>query len=618
MLIEAHTNNPTALPPSTVTNSPANIERTTGFSIPERKAHEFDAIEAGRSASQTSGTSASRTLRRRLLKRRMMVERVEQPLNQTWLMLVPVVLVTMSVAIGFYVSLDLYNDSTRFFNVEFDAARDARGMARRIVESIRLMVSSNLLGDRPEWEAAHNTVSFALTSLMTDSLAALNKHYQALPSVRLSLRRNMNGTMSDFDTVLLTPEVFESIPRLNMITGHMRQVFDLVGALMAAFTDAYRVNLNQNTTMLVVFAIASVAFLVLAMGVTHKFVLSRYFDNESGLYSLLRRVQKRPLSNIVTSLEEEIENFREIGLGDADEDAAELRGMAAGGGRAKSRMGRKAKLSIWMCLYSAVLALLMLLMYSITITSLNQSADLDRLVLSLDRRLYTTLLRVCCTAMRTACACGCPAPFAVSLLNDPTVSPPRFQPSQVCPANAPRRVLFVVPTQPSIGYTLESGMVPLNVAITRMTETASEVIAAFVTTPVVNEDTSAFTNSTSYGKYELLMYQCTDIIPRVEELDQGIQAMMNRRVVVSSSVTISIFVAFLAVEAVGLLVAWVFGLERLRRESRTLTSLPFLLPAAVLSATKELDSFVESGGWRCDGDWTLKVCKDQQTTSCVR
>ncbi|ORZ36397.1 hypothetical protein BCR44DRAFT_86635 [Catenaria anguillulae PL171] len=635
------------LPPPPM-DSPAvpSHERLTAFNIPAASSPQqgydgFDKDGRG-SASQTSGTSASRQARRKLVKRRMVVERVEAPLNRNLVLIIPIMLFAISVVIGFYISLELYEDTTKFLNVELQSARSARSRSRQIIENVRFMVFNNLQQDRTQWQIARNATQVALDALVNEDLPILNKHYRFLPVTpmkrRIFLRRNLNGT-SDFDTALISPleavervaqvatialgleyrellpTVFDRVPQMNMLTLHMRDLFDSIAQLLYAFLDAYKVLLAQNTTILIILAILSLSFLVAAVAIVYKMVLQKYFTNESVLLSLLRRVQRRCLSNIVTSLEEEIENFRDVTIGESDDtnhidDLTELRsgGCGAINGDTKSgRWSRRRKYTIWLCGFSAVLAVFFLLMYGMTITSLNQYPDLQRLIVSLDRRLYTTMIRVFArewvspdnTVSSVTAVRNLRGILADLILSHQTLIDDVGGLSETLPAltSLPRACATAAaclsgPVRPSIGYTIESGMLPLNVAVTRMIETASEVISAFVRTG----STQVFTPTPEFAKYELLILQCTDLIPRVEALDRGIQEMLNRRAVNSSIITIAVFVGFLVVLGAGLVFASAHVLAKLRRESRTLTTLPFLLPSSVVSTTPELNAFVESGG----------------------
>ncbi|ORZ36441.1 hypothetical protein BCR44DRAFT_92664 [Catenaria anguillulae PL171] len=598
----------------------------------------IDPIEAGHTGSQTSGTSASRQQRKKQVKRRLVVERVEAPLNRTWMMASPMLFFVASVVTGFIICQRLFLDTSSFLNVQFDSARGTRRVCREIIESVRLMTFENLAGTEAGFQTALALTQKASNELVTEYLPILTKHYRLLPTApakrRMFLQRIVNGTtdytpleISPLDAVervaqvatlatsftqyrQLVPRVYQDLPDLGIVVNHLPDLIEMTGSIGYIYLDAYQSILSMNSTYLILCATLSIGSLLIAIGVIYQLVLHKYFEGERMVQKLLRQVPKKAASAIVTNLEEELENFREWVEGDESGDTGLDMRMSSGVSQTHSSTAansRTRKYTLRLGAFVAVLAGLIVCMYFLTLTSLNQAADLRRMVQSADRRQWASLIRLYSREFvspddtMTGVSLirllrGTIADLTSvheKLINDvgglSDTLPHLTALPRVCATAA---ACLSGPVNPAVGYTLESAQLPLNVAVHRLVETATEVVTSMAT----HKTFDAFMRSPHYVKYDLVIRLCTDLMSRLGLLDAGISQMLNDRVAVSSLVTVVVFVVFLIVLAAGLMVAVVFGLAKLRRESRALTTVPFMLSQSVLQQVPELNAFLESGG----------------------
>ncbi|ORZ36394.1 hypothetical protein BCR44DRAFT_1432604 [Catenaria anguillulae PL171] len=100
----------------------------------------------------------------------------------------------------------------------------------------------------------------------------------------------------------------------------------------------------------------------------------------------------------------------------------------------------------------------------------------------------------------------------------------------------------------------------------------------------------------AFNKYLLLQLVAEDIRVRLGDVTAGALDIFLQRVATASVTSVVLFSGAVFVLCVGVGTLVGVGLRILQRESRALTTLPYLLPAAALAQAGELSAFVESGG----------------------
>ncbi|ORZ36428.1 hypothetical protein BCR44DRAFT_73304 [Catenaria anguillulae PL171] len=592
----------------------------------------------GYSASDTSGTSASRAMRRKMAKRRLLAERVASPLNRVGYFNFSAALFAISVCVGFFLCMSLFVSTTRFLNGEFETARNARRACRAAAESVRFMVHSNLVGSRTNFASAVRDANSSVAELMTQQIPVLTRYYGSLaievPKFRLYLRLVSNDTIdysgidvSPLEAVVriaqmttlalgfnygeLRPEVVNRMPDLSWLVENMSDVFFTVRQLSYVLVDSYKATLQWNTIYLTICAVTSGVLLIVCVWVCYKSVFQRYFSGEATVHALLGQVNRRSAANLVTTLEEEIELFREVidlegeeGL----EDASDLKFSSGIADDKAVRYHRKHKYLSLLLWCAVIFGVLIGSMYAITITSLNREADLKRMVYSTDRRNLASLLRIYSREWTQTLATDIPKTTLVrymrgvitdisfiheSLVNDPgglsdmlpelTVLPRSCAAASSCTAAINR---------PEIGYTRAMSELPLNTAMYRLIETAIEVTNAMT----VTGSHVGFASSPAAPKLELMLAISSDLTSRLSALDVGIQKILNDRVIASSFICVVVFVVFVVLLVVAMGALFWIALRKLRREARALTTLLYLLPQQILTQSPELSTFIESGG----------------------
>ncbi|ORZ36393.1 hypothetical protein BCR44DRAFT_1526172 [Catenaria anguillulae PL171] len=312
--------------------------------------------------SQTSGTSASRLLRKKQAARRRMAERVASPLGRLWLVAGFTVIFLGSVVYGYTLVNHLFQATRSFLVDEYNSARLARLQARAVAEDVRLMVHGNEIGSHQVWKEAYASAQEAVNDLVGVHIPALATYFQ-----------------SDALTVKpkLTQSVFNSIPEFTWLTENMAQVFELLTELNYMIMEGYVTTLARDSAAIILTASASLLCLASGLGLIYVLVLKEYFMNESKVIKLLLAVPKRAASDIVTTLEAEIEGYLELFAGDSDglDDDAEVRASTGSAGVATSgnndrrgKVKRRQKYALMLMGFGVALAALTAGMYFFTMS----------------------------------------------------------------------------------------------------------------------------------------------------------------------------------------------------------------------------------------------------------
>ncbi|ORZ36366.1 hypothetical protein BCR44DRAFT_51557 [Catenaria anguillulae PL171] len=594
--------------------------------------------------SQTSGTSAARTQRKKTALRKRVGQAIEEPLNQTRSLALSWLVFVGSVVVGFVLCHNLYFKTTRFLATEFAVARDVRRECRSIIENTRLMTFESLpTGTRRGFSTALNATRKATTSLLRDFLPTLVRSYQQLPrdvipTRRVFLKRVVNN-VTDFQPLLATPmdavdliaqagaiasgfpstssllpPMYDTIPELGVLVHHLPELLDMSGMFRSMFFGEYQEALRNDLSLLLVSGCVSLGLLAAGMGVVYWVVLGRYFEGERRVMRMLMKVPKRDAGEIVTSLEEEIENMVELTEGeDGGNDSLDLHMSSSASSSpstaksTKQSAGRMKRIVAQLVAFAFALSVLIFAMYFFTYMSLDQEDEMRRMALSADRRMQAALIRLYArewmsdpmfpSGLQVQRLRGVIADLVsvhALLVNDMggfgdqlphlTTLPRTCATAAACGVSGPLNA--------TLGYTLESAQLPLNLAITRLAELATDVVGGMV----MYKSPDVFVTTSYFGKFQVLIYLCADMLTRLALLDTGVQDMMAARVSNGATGTVIVFALYLGAVTVGLGVGSVVVLARLKREARALAVVPYLVPPAVVSGVKGLNALLESGG----------------------
>ncbi|KAI9182950.1 hypothetical protein H9P43_003866 [Blastocladiella emersonii ATCC 22665] len=600
-------------------------------------------MNAGRAGSQTSGTSASRTQRQALQTRRSLLERLSRPLTSNAMMIVSCFLFLGSMILGFYACMQFFN-STSTLLARFRLMRTSRAAATTALESVRNVMFGNMykIYDYVAGAVAQLRTQIAIMSSALPDLAAWDtastvtqpkfRLYQARFLTNINNFVAVDATPLDIYRILLqsaqltlaytapgafTPAIWTSTPELRILTDNLPNVFAGLKAISYVSVNEYSDLVSTNLVIMMLCCASSIVFLCGVGMIVYRSVFHRYFLNEERVATLLRSVPKRVASNLLTQIEEEIESFREVTDGDEFEGGSlgEMQqppsARIAGSGQVATDRGRKFKLMV----LAAILAIggMTAGMFTVTVQSSSLQTDMTRLVTSSDRRFSVVMARFfsleyyspdptvsASSSVRNSRSAMLDmiaghAQLVSDINGFPSILPADCIYPRDCnvPANCPD-----LQEAPEFGFTRSVASLPLDTVIQRFMDAEDQVINSMaMTTTNITDTTTA-----SYRTWRLSLALSVDILTRLTAMHDRFEGYMLGRLSYSSALCIVMFVATLAVSATAVIVFVLWGVQRLRREARTLTAVLHLIPAPLLKEAPAVLKFIESGGVALDMD----------------
>ncbi|KAI9152511.1 hypothetical protein H9P43_009302 [Blastocladiella emersonii ATCC 22665] len=608
-------------------------------------------------ASAGSGTSSSRASRQRTHARRMLLERVSRPLHQAWRVAVASFLFLASVAAGFATCWAFFK-STGFVLDTYSAVRSARTASLLIVEMVRTMVYANVVASPTKFATALNSLKTSGLPVVTNGLPVLAQLEAstaasglASAKFRVYLARLAPPLIADmvaadqtsleivksvltagnlalaYPYAALTPDVFATIPTFRFITDNLVPVFGAIRTLSQGSITQYFVLVENATNQIAACLTASLVLLVVVVAVFHHSVVLRFFANESRVLRLVRALPRSAASAMLTQVEEEMETFREVALGDDDDDdpgipAASVdyrvggSGSGAGGsggggsgGGAPGNGQRSRKYQLVTLGAATVAAAVVAGMFAVPLQSMSLQMDMQRLMWSSERRFNTITSRVLSLEyfstqspiqnltlvgyMRSAVYDL--AANHKNLLDDTNGLQVSLPAHTVWPRDCVGTPTLCpgVTDQPEIGWTRAVASQPMDTEISQFIDVLTRVGDAMANSATVPRDT----NGTAARSWQLALAMSTDVQNRLTAIHTAIKDMMAARVADSMAVTAAMFGAACIVSCAGLVGVYLGIVVRLRREAVALTAVLYLIPPAVVAKDAPgLAKLLESGG----------------------
>ncbi|ORZ36427.1 hypothetical protein BCR44DRAFT_83630 [Catenaria anguillulae PL171] len=413
----------------------------------------------------------------------------------------------------------------------------------------------------------------------------------------------------------LTAEQFKQSTELKFLTDNLRKVLLGLKALPDTVIAGYDHTASFYISAIYVFIGVSLVFPFFLFVLMHNRILNRYFTSERRILRLIRDIPKRKAGELVSTVDEEIESFREITDGGDSPDDASIninpRLTQPTQSTVNAKRGRR---YTWASIAGLIaMASIMLFMFMETLNLLNIAADMQRMIDSGDRRFYCSLERIYSREyiMRSVTPSHDHAISKIDIIQQTRAALTSLEDLHEHLDHDEDGLIRLVPalvTLPrdctnlascpgvvedlDIGMTRETGSLPLNTEIVRLLDTGRLFIDSMVHDTGSNSTVDPLVNQ----KWRLLMAITTDVMSRLGEIDSAIQQALNDRLAHVSTVVIVTYVCFLLCAALNLGGFVFVAMRRLKREAKTLATLLFLIPPAVVKEMPELFEFLESGG----------------------
>ncbi|KAI9222666.1 hypothetical protein BC828DRAFT_377889 [Blastocladiella britannica] len=587
--------------------------------------------------SQTSGAS-SRAARQKIQLKRMLFGRVVKPLSDLRLLQVSFFILLATITAVFIVCLRFFTASTTALREEFTLAREARRNAVLLVESMRLMVYANSLHlpvlfasvvDKfratfselvtqylPSVAAYDSSVHHLLTKIPLftphpvgvkfDYLANQYSPVEVVNAVMQSARVSLS--MASYGT--LTAQAWAANTDLLFITTNLSAILDALRLLPDFGVNAYTALSQTSTMQLVVTLSAAVVMVLVNLYMSCQHTLGNYFSSEIRIQTMLLTLPKRAAAELVTEMEEEIENFREIVDGGQETtDEAELRLLSVPniGGDDKKKMNRRRKYYLCMIIPATIAIGVLAAMFGITYAATSVQQNMSRLYRSSDRahlsissRMiarefffadgvldYATILQYTEAKATELGEIQDGLEEEQSGLNAEVPQFSIFSRNCSVPSACPN-----VKPNPAVGFTLSLSELPLNTEFWKMVDALQQVNLAILHEPGDN----ILPSSPDHIKFQLYDALVDDISNRLVDVDVTLSGQMSDSIAQSSAYCIIAFVVLVAVVGASLAVFLAVILQRLRNEARALTAILHLIPPPHLKDAGELQRYIESGG----------------------
>ncbi|KAJ3352347.1 hypothetical protein GGF32_003801 [Allomyces javanicus] len=334
--------------------------------------------------SQTSGASMTKQQRMQLEHRRMLISRVTRPLQQGVPMSAIGLVYLAALSAGFVTCITYFAATQTVVTSNFYWAKLSRQYAMNMVDAVHRLLYTSWFARIPAYKTrmtadyatarsslitnwgnlTANVIPFLANDQAATSASAnlLYRAYTVVNSTFPDLYDYKPRTLTTLDVVQalataggvglgyptvgeLTVNVVANAPSVRFIFDNFWTVLDALYALPQRGIDAFKtITQSNNVQSLAIMTVALVSLLALGLFIFVK-PLKGYSDLESRILSLVRGMSKRSAVQIVTSVEEEIEAFKEVtDFGDADMsefDAQQSRVMASGSDETRHTSSKK-------------------------------------------------------------------------------------------------------------------------------------------------------------------------------------------------------------------------------------------------------------------------------------
>ncbi|KAI9221539.1 hypothetical protein BC828DRAFT_380693 [Blastocladiella britannica] len=383
------------------------------------------ALKNVESGSQLSGTSASRTVRIKVQMRRMLFERFVRPLSHLQLLHASSLMLVTSIVIGFIICLQFFAAGQVALDSRFTIARNARRDVIALIENMRLMVYANSLQQPATFAAAVSTLRSTMATLLTDSLPSMAAYdssvHDQVTKTPLYMPHSTGSRMDYLPTSYspvevvntivqaaqialsmdtygaLTPSIWASTTDLNFISANYMSILGAVQTIPDFGVNAFNALVHSSTLQLALTLVVSILLLLATVFIAWKISLSEYFFLELRIQKLMMQLPRKVAAELVTSYEEEVENFQEFSANASEsmEDTdIRLVGAATATQDAGNKPRRGKKYYVAMSTSTALIFGLLLAMYLFTFNSTKIEADMSRLYKSSNRRSLSTCARI--------------------------------------------------------------------------------------------------------------------------------------------------------------------------------------------------------------------------------
>ncbi|KAI9155995.1 hypothetical protein H9P43_009105 [Blastocladiella emersonii ATCC 22665] len=407
----------------------------------------------------------------------------------------------------------------------------------------------------------------------------------------------------------LTSYKFQHTAELRLLTDNFKTIFDALRSMVEVSIREYEDLAAQMLVLMMIALAASIFFLLLTIGVAYISVFHRYFRHQDHVLNLLRKIPKRAAADMLTSIEEEIESFREVTATSPEEEIEgdmKRRSPGTDGSSTATVPHRSRNYKV-----AAGVALLVIggLLSGMFITSLQSTSlreDIHRLTLSANRRFHMTEAVMYTIEYfspdhiisNSDCVKGVQSTLLdlftehSILVNDPNGLSIMIPEHTIYPRDCVKTACPGVVERPEIGFTNAIASLPLDSEMDRYID---------VTTRLADSMASTLTNLTDPASPEVETWQLSmaisaDLMYRIAAANDVFRGTMSGRVAYSMMSCIVMLIATVAAIVATVASFLVLGVKKLRREARSLCSVLHLLSPAALKDTPNIAKFLENGG----------------------
>ncbi|KAJ3366367.1 hypothetical protein GGF31_008095 [Allomyces arbusculus] len=618
--------------------------------------------------SQTSGASMTKQQRLLLEHRRMLITRVTRPLQQGVPMSAIGLVYLAALSAGFVTCITYFAATQNVVTYNFYWAKLSRQYSMNMIDAIHRLLYTSWFARLPTYTARMTTdFATARSSLITNwgnvtanvipflandqadlSTAAASLVYRAYTVVNSTfpdLYDYQPRTLTTLDVVQalataggvalgyptiggLSVTVVANTPSVRFVFDNFWTVLNALYALPQRGIDAFKsITQSNNIQSLAIMTVALVSLLALGLFIFIK-PLKGYSDLESRILSLVRGMSKRSAVQIVTSVEEEIEAFKEVtDFGDSDMsefDAQQSRIMASGSDETRHTSSKKRLTRI---LVLAILALggLTAGMFATAFQTVSATSMMTLMTKSIERRHNLQVAQLLIRQMvfpDTSLISGEDnVRYLRGVLDDFTrlhkaiVADPMGLSSLL-----PQFTTFLPNATTSVTNAISntataSTTIALNPLIDSYLDLATQFVnlaapACLLTTGTVDPVTvqtsagpiTVQLPSPLHPMWVQLQALTSTIRTQLTALDTTIGNLVLAQVQQATTACILVYaVALIGVIALAMGVHMV-AFRRMRNKARTVIALLFLVPAPVLKEHADLAGLIESGGMSLRGE----------------
>ncbi|KAI9221327.1 hypothetical protein BC828DRAFT_381276 [Blastocladiella britannica] len=569
--------------------------------------------------------------RHRVLQRKLVVARINRPLNGRHWLIAGCMAVIAALIGGFYL-VYLYFSAAADILDQFSVAIAIRLQAIRILESIRLMtLASYAPVPTTTYTAARAALKTQVTALIplvgqfatweaqgdTGTSATLVRVY--LPTFTGSAKNFVSTTLSPLQAIAqvlkagklaysfktnlgLNSQVFQSNMELRAITANLVSFQAAINGFTQVVIDSNTALQRSNFTTMIICIGVSVVVFGLATGLIAGKLIKPFFDNELQVLHMLRRVPKRVVQGMLTQVEEDLENYKEIVEDDEEPNDTDLMRQAASESQS-SQERRWFKHLATMVFGMLLLTGMITSMFSTTLIVDSGTNSLLRFVQSANRELGHSQWRMLTreyfyndsTYSSDFIVQSCRSTIldyendlsTISMTGLDLDFPALTTQNRVC-TNGCREVV----EQPAIGFTLALASLSLNDEVNRFMTIIDSVTAGMASSLTNPQDRT----SNVYQQWLLSVALSSDIDLRLDTLTQAMTDFLVARLTTNWTNGGVIFGASLLVLTATVIALHVFVIQRLLAEGKALASLVFLVPMVNPREVAEVVQFLDTGG----------------------